>query len=226
MSTISRLLIFFLIGSLTFILIFGMVTQKSQGPEPIDPDTISGEYDPIHTAGEFHGTPVTSIAEAPEAASTRVLGATTEPKRIEVDLTTQTLSAYEGDHLVYHFLISSGKWYPTPTGTFTIWGKFEHTRMKGGSKELHTYYNLPNVPYVMFFSNSEVAASRGFSIHGAYWHDNFGHPMSHGCVNMRPDDARVLYYWADPDIGNKKSGRATSDNPGTTVIIYGKAPKK
>lgn len=137
----------------------------------------------------------------------KVLGTDTsgEEKHIFVDLATQTLSAYEGERLFMKTLISSGLWGRTPTGEFKIWTKIRSTRMIGGSGA--DYYDLPNVPYVMFFSNSEVSASRGFSLHGTYWHNNFGHPMSHGCVNMKTTDIAKLYDWAD-------------DNPGTKITIF------
>jgi lipoprotein-anchoring transpeptidase ErfK/SrfK len=191
---------------------------------PIDPMAQTGEYDYSAVTGEYLGREVES-AQLAEAESQPVLGDTTELKRIEVDLATQRLYAYEGDRLIYSFLISSGKYGRTPTGTFRIWGKFRYTKMEGGSKALNTYYYLPNVPYVMFFSNDEIAASRGFSIHGTYWHENFGQPMSHGCINMKTEEAGLIYNWALPDLGEKKSGRSTKDNPGTEVIIYGVAPK-
>lgn len=152
-----------------------------------------------------------------------VLGSETNnsDKRIVVDLTSQTLKAYEGDELYFETLISSGKLFPTPTGEFTIWKKIRATKMSGG--EGAGYYYLPNVPYVMFFSNSEVAAARGFSLHGTYWHNNFGHAMSHGCVNMRTIDAKKIYDWVNPEtVGNDTS--ATETDPGTKITIYGKAP--
>lgn len=191
----------------------------------MNPNNIGGDYDHNNTQGLFHKNKVLSseVAYEPENES-NVLGIT-DNKRIEVDLSSQRLYAYEGANLVYNFLISSGKWGRTPTGTFQIWGKFLYTKMEGGKKELNTYYYLPNVPYVMFFSNDEIAASRGFSIHGTYWHSNFGHPMSHGCINMKTEEAALIYKWVNPYLGDKKSGRSSEDNPGTTVIIYGKAPK-
>lgn len=154
---------------------------------------------------------------------TQVLGEATSngEKHIYVDLSTQTLSAYEGDNLFMQVPISSGKWYPTPTGDFTIWIKMRATKMSGG--EGADYYYLPNVPYVMFFSNNQVAPGRGFSLHGTYWHNNFGHPMSHGCVNMRTIDAEKLYYWVHPET-NGTTTRATASDPGTKITIYGKAP--
>ncbi|KKP33488.1 MAG: hypothetical protein UR20_C0008G0008 [Candidatus Woesebacteria bacterium GW2011_GWE2_31_6] len=96
--------------------------------------------------------------------------------------------------------------------------------MEGGKKEINTYYFLPNVPFVMFFANDIVPSYKGFGIHGTYWHSNFGHPMSHGCINMKTEEAGLIYNWTTPNLGDKKSGRATEDNPGTEIIIYGVAP--
>lgn len=154
-----------------------------------------------------------------------VLGQTTAEKRIEVDLTTQHLYAYEGNNLVYDFLVSTGKWGQTPTGTFNIWIKLRYTRMVGGNKALGTYYNLPNVPFTMYFYNETIPKTRGFGIHGAYWHNNFGHPMSHGCINMRIEDVEKLYYWAHPS-SKTNTTYADKDNPGTKIIIYGTAPNE
>jgi len=134
-------------------------------------------------------------------------------KHIYVNLATQTLSAYEGDYLFMQTFISSGLWGKTPKGNYTIWSKFRATRMSGGNGA--DYYDLPNVPYVMFFSNNEVPGSAGFSLHGTYWHNNFGHAMSHGCVNMKRTDAAKIFEWADaPADGNQ----------GTKITIYGDQP--
>jgi lipoprotein-anchoring transpeptidase ErfK/SrfK len=177
---------------------------------------------------EFHG-----ISARPPGLSSletirRVLGFTTETrnKRIEIDLTNQKLYAFEGDRKVYDFSVSTGKWWPTPTGEFTIWVKVKSQLMKGGSRELGTYYYLPNVPFVMFFYNQSITKIRGFGIHGAYWHNNFGHPMSHGCINMKIEDSKALYEWATPVVTNPKawSTLATPENTGTKVTIYGVTP--
>lgn len=161
--------------------------------------------------GIFNGQKVVPpvIDLAAGEAKTNILGDSnaTGEKHIYVDLTTQTLTAYQGETLFMQALVSTGKWAPTPTGEFTIWSKFRATKMSGGQG--NDYYYLPNVPYVMFYSGSGVPASAGFSLHGAYWHNNFGHPMSHGCVNMRPIDAEKLFYWADV---NEK------------ITVYGQAP--
>ena len=95
----------------------------------------------------------------PKEIPTKVLGEVSGEKRIYVDLATQTLSAYQGDTLFMQVLVSIGKWGRTPTGEFTIWEKVRSTKMSGGSGA--TYYYLPNVPFVMFFSNAQISAGRG-----------------------------------------------------------------
>jgi lipoprotein-anchoring transpeptidase ErfK/SrfK len=105
-------------------------------------------------------------------------------KWIEVDLSEQRLYAHEGQTTVMTARISSGlRQYPTVTGRFKIYAKYPATRMRGPG------YDLPNVPWTMYFH-------RDFAIHGTYWHNNFGQPMSHGCVNMKTAEARRLYQWA------------------------------
>ncbi|KKT39840.1 hypothetical protein A3K29_00660 [Candidatus Collierbacteria bacterium RIFOXYB2_FULL_46_14] len=188
---------------------------------------VQSGYDPSLSGAIFDNTPVNPppyIADIP--IPPKVLGDSTAEKIIYVDLTNQRLYAYEGNNLVYNFLVSTGKWGRTPIGTFQIANKFRFIKMSGGSAALHTYYYLPNVPYTMFFGNSQIPASRGFSLHGTYWHNNFGHPMSHGCVNMKISEAGIIYNWADPKLPEgKNSGVATKDNPGTQVVIYGTTPK-
>lgn len=200
--------------------------ELARSQSAIDLATATGVFDPTDMVGEYYGRQVASAEVTAPTIDPQVLGVTDGEKRIEVDLTNQRLYAFEGDRKIYDFLISSGKWGRTPTGEFRIWGKFRYTKMSGGSKEKRTYYYLPNVPYTMFFSNDQVPASRGFGIHGTYWHSNFGHPMSHGCINMKTEEAGLIYEWSTPSIGEAKSGRATAENPGTKVVIYGVAPSE
>jgi len=190
-----------------------------------DKENLTGQFVSSENKALFNGRviePAPLLAEKESAP--KVLGENNEPKRIEIDLTSQRLYAYEGGRQVFNFSISSGKWGKTPTGFFQIWIKLRYTKMEGGSKALNTYYYLPNVPYVMFFYNEQIPRWRGFGIHGTYWHDNFGHPMSHGCVNMKTEEAALLYYWANPELKGRSSISAGKDNPGTPVIIYGNAP--
>lgn len=173
--------------------------------------------------GQIIDYPKNSLVASLELAqgmsnNTNVLGVTTaadgSEKWIDVDLTKQQATAYEGDHIIMQFLISSGRWYPTPKGTFYIWYKTRSQRMKGGSKDLGTFYDLPNVPNNMFFY-------KGFALHGAYWHNNFGHPMSHGCVNEPLDKAQAMFDWAGPVVPpGVNAVRASDENPGTKVYVH------
>lgn len=185
---------------------------------------LTGEFEATTEKAEFMGQNLqvpAFVAEKPGAF--KVLGeAPASAKRIEVDLTGQKLTAFQNGQEVMSFPISSGKWYPTPTGTFHIWIKLRYTRMSGGTGA--DYYNLPNVPYVMFFYNDEVGKGRGFSLHGAYWHNNFGYPMSHGCVNISPVNAGKLYDWASP-VAEGNITYVSDTNPGTEVVIYGTPPE-
>lgn len=125
---------------------------------------------------------------APAAGSTKELATAPADGRrwIEVNLSDQTLIAWQGDVAVMHTTISSGlPATPTVTGRFRIGTKYSSQRMTGPG------YDLPGVPWVMYFYG-------GYAIHGAYWHNNFGSPMSHGCVNVEPGEAQLLYDWAPP----------------------------
>jgi lipoprotein-anchoring transpeptidase ErfK/SrfK len=103
---------------------------------------------------------------------------------IDVDLSAQRLTAYEGSVPVRTTLVSTGlPQTPTPTGQYRIYVKYLYDDMAGPG------YYLPNVPFVMYFY-------RGYSLHGTYWHNNFGRPMSHGCVNLPTPEAQWLYNWA------------------------------
>jgi lipoprotein-anchoring transpeptidase ErfK/SrfK len=159
----------------------------------------------------------------PQAKQKEVLGDQAgDYKRIYVDLTNQRLYAFEGNNLFMNVPVSTGKWNYTPTGEFRIWIWLRYTRMTGGAGA--GYYDLPNVPYTMYFYSSSIPKSSGYSLHGAYWHNNFGHPMSHGCVNMRIPDAEKLFYWTNSNVGSLIY--STADNPGTFIKVYGTTPKE
>jgi hypothetical protein len=211
------------LGIISFIFVLGGDTNCANSISCTR--NLSGGFDQSAQSGEYLGHVVQSPAENPDIKNLAVLGdSSSEGKRIEIDLANQKLYAFEFDRKVYEFPVSTGKWGRTPTGTFKIWIKLRYTRMTGGNKALGTYYNLPNVPYTMFFYNKDIPKSRGYGIHGAYWHNNFGHPMSHGCINMREEDVAKIYQWANPETEGNTT-YATDENPGTPILIYGTAPQ-
>ncbi len=118
----------------------------------------------------------------------------TTSKEIVVDRSEQKLYAYDGETLFMETSISTGlALTPTPRGSFTVFKKTPSRYMQGPLPGLPSdqYYDLPGVPWNLYFTHD------GAVIHGTYWHDSFGRPYSHGCVNLAPSDAQKLYLWAD-----------------------------
>jgi LysM repeat protein len=106
------------------------------------------------------------------------------PRKIVIDLSEQTLTAYQGDVVVLQSIVSTGKAAtPTRVGEFAIYQKLTSQHMTGDD------YDLPGVPWVMYYDGE-------YAIHGAYWHANFGIPTSHGCTNMTIPESRALFAWA------------------------------
>lgn len=120
----------------------------------------------------------------------------TSTKSIIVNLSEQMLYAYDGDDLFMKVPISAGlEETPTPRGKFFIYKKTPSRYMQGPIQGVSDqYFDLPGVPWNLYFTNG------GAVIHGAYWHNSFGNPWSHGCVNLPPQEAKKLYRWADVDM--------------------------
>lgn len=111
---------------------------------------------------------------------------------ISIDLFEQTISAYQDGELVYATAASTGLpgWWTQP-GTFQVYSKLEADRMSGAfAADRSDFYYLQDVPWVLYYDESRA-------IHGAYWHNGFGFPRSHGCVNLSPSDAKWFYDWAE-----------------------------
>jgi lipoprotein-anchoring transpeptidase ErfK/SrfK len=126
--------------------------------------------------------------------------ATAGEKWIDVNLTKQALVLYEGTKAVYATLVSSGEagledpahTTATKRGIFRIHTKYVTATM--ASTELGEEFELRDVPYVQYFDKE------GYALHGAYWHDRFGTPKSHGCINLAPEDARRIFFWTEPRV--------------------------
>lgn len=130
-------------------------------------------------------TPSPTPTPAPKLAFAvpSVSPAPTEGKWIDIDLSEQRLAAYVGSVPVYAVRVSTGlPGTPTRTGQFHVYRKYAATTMSGPG------YSLPAVPWTMYYDGS-------YAIHGTYWHSNFGHPMSHGCINLPTPDAKWLFDW-------------------------------
>jgi hypothetical protein len=117
---------------------------------------------------------------------------------VDVDRATQMLVAMEGGAPVFATLVSTGRGeHPTQPGEHRVWSKLATTDMSNaGDNEIMTataLYTAARVPWVMFFHEDQ-------GLHGVFWHDLFGRPRSHGCVNMAPRDAAWLFQWSPPAL--------------------------
>lgn len=139
-------------------------------------------------------------------------------KWLDVNVTRQTLIAYEGTKPVYATLVSSGEaglddpktTRSTARGIFRIHTKYLTATMD--SKVVGEEFELRDVPYVQYFHE-------GYALHTAYWHDVFGQPKSHGCINLAPEDARRLFFWTEPRVPDGWHG-ASKGRTGTVVFIH------
>ncbi len=226
MKFTSKRLLPILLPALLLLIVFSLLLTKSDEVELSDsgtfcvPSELGGEIDLKDTIAFFEGRRLRLPAIALKHEEFSVLGVAHEERWIEVDLSEQKLRAWEGDQLFLESSVSTGLlWWPTPTGEFRVWIKLRATKMEGGSGRY--YYYLPNVPYVMYFGNNKIPGWRGYGLHGTYWHNDFGNPRSHGCVNLPTNIAKELYYWIGPVLtGGRTSIRASENNPGTRIIIH------
>jgi tetratricopeptide (TPR) repeat protein len=153
-------------------------------PTPTDTPTPTATFTPVPTATATPKPTKTPLPTKKPDIARLPAGVGSSERWIDVDLSQQRTYAYEGNQLVQTFVVSTGTWaYPTVTGVFHIYVKYRYTTMIGPG------YYLPNVPYTMYFY-------KGYGLHGTYWHHNFGTPMSHGCVNLKTEDAGWLFQWA------------------------------
>jgi hypothetical protein len=137
---------------------------------------------------------------------------------IDVSILRQSLVAYEGTKPVYATLVSTGidgigdpeETHSTIRGQFLTHTKYVTITMSGD--EVGDEFDLRDVPYVQYFKD-------GYALHAAYWHDSFGLPRSHGCINLSPLDARWLFDWTDPQVPTDWHGALSLTN-GTLVHIH------
>ncbi len=139
-----------------------------------------------------------------------------EDKKLVVDLGTQIMTAYEGERAIFKTKISSGVrlqegGFATPKGNYRIIRKRPCRHMANPANAYGSGFDLPGVPWVSYFTSDGVA------FHGTYWHNDFGVPHSHGCINMTPQTAKWVYRWSTPTVPTENY--YYSDTNGTRVII-------
>ncbi len=135
-------------------------------------------------------------------------------KHIVVNLREQTVTCFEGDTPVFSTRISSGsgKNY-TPRGDFRVYLKRHTSRMIGGDELTNDKYDLPGVAFPSYFTPS------GIAFHGTYWHNDFGRPHSHGCINVSNAAAQWIFQWTDPIVPYTDLGNDGNYQEGTLVQV-------
>jgi hypothetical protein len=178
------------------------VTEIKRGPDGNDWYQLTSQLSSslVYYVRREHLRPIPDVEYFPTS-----IHVPPEKKHLAVSLTDQTLSAFEGDKIVFQTQISSGLGYKevdlgdpyataTPRGSFNVTSKYPSKHMGGVvATGAPGSYTLPGVPWTTFF-----IFETGVAFHGTYWHNNFGNKMSHGCVNMRNSDAKWVFRWVNP----------------------------
>jgi hypothetical protein len=141
-------------------------------------------------------------------------------KWVDVSVGLQTLVLFEGDKPVYATLVSTGRTSPikdkdhaTPLGSWRIREKHVASTMDGDVAS-DGPYSIEDVPWIMYFQGS-------YALHGAFWHANFGHKQSHGCVNLSPVDAKAIFGWTEPALPEGWHGvSSNAEHPGSWVVVH------
>lgn len=205
------------------------VTGVDKGPDGRPWYKITNEL----SASEFYFVPAEHLrAIKPEEIAPTRTEVAPDKKRVEVSLREQLARLFEGEEVVYTARVSTGIPNPrlpegelptsTPEGRFVIYSKnpSKHMGSVAGGDEVEETggFSLPGVPWASFFKSPG-----GYALHGTYWHNNFGLQMSHGCVNMKNEDALWLFRWSTPvfdpfKIESMRDWDARGN--GTKVLVY------
>jgi len=187
-------------------------TLRVDQPVPLTPDApadADGRWSPTADGNLLRRSDVRIARRRPRPPEIAA-----DERWIHVDLSEQVLVAYEGDRPVFATLVSTGRAEtPTPAGVHRIDAKHVTITMDGdGSDPAAEAYRIDDVPWVQFFSG-------GYALHGAFWHDGFGRPRSHGCVNLAPGDARWLFQFTAPSVPAGWHGRFRERGEATTAVV-------
>jgi lipoprotein-anchoring transpeptidase ErfK/SrfK len=167
---------------------------------------IDDRSEEVYVVKAEHLRPVTAVELTPISQGT-------PDKRIDVDLERQRLIAYEGRRPVFTTRIATGYFEGnTPRGEYKVERKQPSRHMATSMEGNGTPFDLPGVPWVSYISWT------GVSIHGTYWHHNYGTPQSHGCINLPPEAAKWVYRWSEP-FAPVEDNYVESDS-GTRVVVF------
>jgi hypothetical protein len=207
-------------------------TVDSTRKHAVQSDGMAERFEAVGLTGETASVGGTELWETDEGWWMRGMdGTRTEPgpapeklgdheKWIDVNLHRQTLVAFEGMTPVYVTIVSSGRnEHETPAGSFRIREKHIASTMDGDADTASDGpYSIEDVPYIQYFNG-------GYALHGAFWHAEFGHVKSHGCVNLAPWDAKALFGWTEPQLPEGWHAiMSTKDRPGSRVVVHERGP--
>ena len=165
-----------------------------------------------HLIGEEQWLPATQLALVLPIERPRVIS---RERWLAVDLSQQVLLGYWGEELQFVTLISSGiEGRDTPSGVYEAWARLQLDDMSGftGAPDA---YGLESVPWVLYYDGN-------YGFHGTYWHDGFGAPLSHGCVNLSISDSAYVYHWTVD--GGVAYGTDSVEEIDTQIFIYRSGP--
>jgi lipoprotein-anchoring transpeptidase ErfK/SrfK len=161
------------------------IPTNTPSPTPTETPTATPTLTLTPTPTHTPIPPTPTVYVPPPTAAIPPSGGNPAERWIDVNLSAQSVTAYEGNTPVRTFIVSTGLANtPTVAGKFRIYMRYDSQTMSGPG------YYLPGVQWVQYFY-------QGYALHGTYWHNNFGRPMSHGCINMTNADALWMYEWAD-----------------------------
>lgn len=167
--------------------------------------------------GQYPGTYVDSVfinaiaQPAPEKKLTIPTKVKVGDYWIDVNISRKVLTLYKYDQPVMATYIAVGhRESPTIVGAYNVWYKTKKTRMQGAPPLATHVYDLPDVPWVMYYRGS-------YSVHGTYWHDDFGTQRSAGCTNITQGDAKFVFDLTGPKVGEQNSVWPTAANPGVLI---------
>ena len=202
---------------------FTKATMAVRGIQPPPPlaqsqsrQTVSAEEEErSEAASDSAGAVRGRLAEVDVESSPAVAAARSSGEKwIEVDLSEQKVYAYEGGEQVKEFVVSTGlPGTPTVTGEFRMWVRTPMQDMSGGNRAAGNYYYLKDVQWVQYFYEA-------YGFHGTYWRNNFGRPMSRGCVNMTNEDSQWLFDWAFPQWDGSPGWFRPTDANATLVLVH------
>ena len=198
----------------TFSTIHRIKVLKEVSGESVNQNNLWLQIDGGKHPGAYIFSAYVDYIQQPEPPQNLTIPSDVKPGEywIDTDLTKKVLTLYQYDTPVFATYVATGRpGNSTVIGTYRVWYKLLKTRMRGGPPVVASPYDLPNVPYVMYYYY-------GYGVHGTYWHDKFGTRQSSGCTNLTQGDAKYIFEKTTPVLPEgQNSTLSTETNPGVVI---------